>query len=482
MSCQSAFLLICLVLATACDRAPAGGGAFFTGGLTEAREGELVAGQAAAGLAAAGGEYPDARLAGYVARVGSRIAHHAERPRLNFRFRVLDDAVPNAFAWPNGEIQVSRGLLALLNDEAELAAVLAHEIGHVTARHAAETFGLETLSDAARRATSIALGRWAEASVETVSPVLLAVHRRGQEQEADALALRYLVRAGYDAAALGRVLERLADYRQLSGTAQPTEAGSLLSSHPDFPERIAAFAFSETASTGGAQEPGHLAFLRHLEGLTFGPDADRGYLRGRRFLHPGWRITFLFPEGFEVMRLSERLLAVHPQGAAVTFDSQRLEPARSLSDYLARDWAKDLPLGELAPLTINGLEAATAETLLHEFDGSWYLGFLALRDGERVHRFRFLVRQSERARFSLDFGRTAFSFRKLPAKEAASLAPSRIKLHRVTEGETIARLAEKQPGLPAPAAAWLRLLNGLGAGEEPAVGDWLKLLEQEQRR
>jgi len=253
----------------------------------------------------------DPRLQAYVAGVGLRLASTTERPGLPWSFRVVDDAAVNAFALPGGFVYVTRGLLAHLNSEAELAAVLGHEMGHVTARHS-----VSRASEAELAALGLAVGAFADPRVarnlalaEAGLGLLMLKGGRDDELQADTLGLRYLGRAGYETEAVVRVLRMLGRVEQ----GQPQAAmARWLSTHPSSSERVRRV----TGLLLPAGHDGHRDYLRAIDGLVFGEDPGRGFIDGDSFVQPLTDTRLELPRGWSASRTQEALTAVSPTGDA----------------------------------------------------------------------------------------------------------------------------------------------------------------------
>jgi predicted Zn-dependent protease len=190
-----------------------------------------------------GGEYPDARLAAYVNQVGLRLGRSSQRPELPYQFKVVNDSTPNAFALPGGFIAITRGLLVNMNNEAQLAAILGHEIGHVTARHAVQGIQRGTLFNVALSVLSgvtgdTAFGPLAQQAGELSTALLDRSYSRDQERESDLLGIDYMVQASYDPQGAVQVQEFF--YRQIEGGAKPMWLTGIFRSHPFSKERMLA--------------------------------------------------------------------------------------------------------------------------------------------------------------------------------------------------------------------------------------------------
>lgn len=251
----------------------------------------------------------DDPLVRYVDKVGQRVATTSDRPELFYRFHVVDDGAINAFALPGGYIYVHRGLLAHFNSEAELAAVLGHEIGHVTARHAVQRYTQAQAYNIGMAVTSIFVP--IPYGVSNLSSLLaqsiIVGYGREQELQSDELSLRYLSNAGYDASATIRLLETLERLNAID-KKEKTDAGEKIktyhgafSSHPDTKKRIQQ-AIAKAASTqkNGMNRVGREAMLAALDGYPIKDGSKDGAVVGRRFLHPELGIQLKFPENWVI--------------------------------------------------------------------------------------------------------------------------------------------------------------------------------------
>src|SRR5580698_2478372 len=255
-------------------------------------------------LGAYGGIYNDPKLQGLLEKTVDRLVGASEHPDLRYKVVILNSQSINAFALPSGQLYVTRGLIALANDESELASVLAHEMGHVVARHAA--IREEQAKQAAlvgRVVTDVITDPERGALALAKSKLALASFSRSQEFEADAIGIGMASRAGYDPYGAVRFLTSMEHNSELkpqqSGDIDP-RAPDFLSSHPATPERITnaranARQYTIPSATVGL---GKQAYLGSIDGIVFGEDPSEGFVRGRRFLHPRLGFTFTAPDGF----------------------------------------------------------------------------------------------------------------------------------------------------------------------------------------
>ncbi|MEO1328801.1 MAG: M48 family metalloprotease [Pseudomonadota bacterium] len=442
-------------------------------------------------LARYGGAYRDAKVSGYIAQIGGRLAANSELPRQKWTFTVLDTPTVNAFAVPGGYVYITRGMLAIANDEAEVAAVLGHEIGHVTARHTAQRLTqaqtvnvvglLATIGAAAAGVDTGAVGQVAGLAGRGA----LASFSREQELEADQLGIRYISRAGYDGRGQADVLRALDRERQLRAKRSGGSASSVgfFSTHPATPQRVRA-AEAIAARTPGAPAADARrrdAFLNAINGMAYGGGDKEGYVRGRDFVHPQLRFRFRAPPGYTLTNSSAAVTAAADGGRRVIFSGAPANGRGPLA-YIRDDWARSLsrqartgPLRALESITINGLPAATARMAVAGRSGTFDARLVAIRDGDRFYRFLALAPARAADREQARFQAMARSFRKLTAAEARRGGGRRIRVVRVRSGDTPERLARRMTVDSLPLETF-RALNGLAPGQPLRAGQRVKLV------
>ena len=343
-------------------------------------------------LASYGGIYENAQLQAEIAKTVDRLVAASERPDLKYKVTILNSPAINAFALPNGHLYVTRGLIALANDKAELASVLAHEMGHVIARHAA------IREDQARQAALIShvvsdvlsdpqMGALALAK----SKLTLAAFSRAQEFEADGIGVGISARAGFDPYGASRFLadmQRNADLKPTAGSAE-TRAPDFLTTHPATPDRIKnALANARQFSGPGAGERDRDEYLADIDGMVYGEDPSEGFVRGRRFLHPKLGFTFLAPPGFSLDNTAQAVLGLKGGDEAMRLDVVSVPAEQSLPDYLKSGWMEKVDPASVEEFTVNGFPAATATAKGDE----WSFRLFAVRFGSDVYRFIFAAK------------------------------------------------------------------------------------------
>ncbi len=421
-----------------------------------------------------GGVYHNTQLERSLARIVSRLIAASEDPARSYSITILNAAAINAFAVPDGHLYVTRGLIALANDSSELAAVLAHEMAHVTADHATErrnqALAEAILDDTVANAVQDPAA--AQAAV-TASQRTLAGFSRQQELEADAIGIATLARAGYDPYAAARFLttmSRYQSYRTAVGIQQD-QLPDFLATHPSNQERIdAATAVAQQYGPPGTGATDRDEYLAGINGIVFGDDANQGYIRGRTFYHANLGIAFAVADNFTLDNTREAVLATAGDGTALRFDTVGVPPSQSLSDYLRSGWVNGLDSASVTPLTINGLEAASASATA----AGWYFRITVISIGNATYRFIFASDHDSEA-FTQVAAAIAGSFRQLTPTEIASLRPLRIAIVTVGNDDTIDTLAQQMRGTDRPADL-LRILNSIEPGTNPAPGSRIKIV------
>ena len=426
-------------------------------------------------VASYGGVYDDAAAAQALARAVGRLVEASDDPSQAYRITILNSSVVNAFALPTGNLYVTRGLLALANDTSEVAAVIAHEMAHVTARHAVARQRRQEAAMVVNKAVANVL-QDADAQRLALNSTQLSLARfsQVQELEADAIGVKTLARAGFDPFAASRFLSsmaRYAEYRANRGNQQGGNRPDFLSSHPSTPERItfAVRAAREIAAPGiGEQE--RERYLQGLDGMIFGDDPSEGFVRGRSFLHKALGIQFNVPLGYALENSSVAVHATDAQGTAMRFDGVAIPETTSLADYLASGWINGLVRDSIRPIQVGEFQGAAATAVA---DG-WTFRVGVVRYGRTTYRFIF-ASQDQSASLDEAFTQTLQSFKRLAPEDSARLRPLRLRLVKVKPGDTIERLAEQMSGVERKVELF-KVVNGLEGGEQPEAGKLVKIV------
>lgn len=427
-------------------------------------------------VASYGGEYRDARTERLVARIVGALTAVSENPTQSYKITILDSPAINAFALPGGFLYVTRGLLALANDASEVAAVLSHEMAHVTANHGVERQKREEAEVIASQVVAEVLSSdLAGKQALARGKMRLAAFSRNQELQADVIGVRMLGEAGYDPYAAARFLDSMARYsRFTSGNADSDPSLDFLSSHPNTPQRIelARAHARNFGMEGVVGDQGRDYYLDGIDGLLFGDSPQEGYVRGQTFLHGGLGIRFDVPEGFAIDNKIEAVLATGPGEAAIRFDGVSDTGESSLTNYISSGWVTGLQPETIRPLVINGLSAATARASA----ARWDFDVTVIRTGTQIFRFLTAVPKGSPA---LDPVANVLrsSFRKMSQQEAAALKPLRIRVVTVEKGETMGSIADRMMGTNRKLELFM-LINALTPTTELVPGVRVKIISE----
>jgi predicted Zn-dependent protease len=426
-------------------------------------------------LAAYGGAYVNERLQQMLESTVARLVAASERPGFKYRVTILNSPAINAFALPDGRLYVTRGLIALANDKSELASVLAHEMGHVIARHAEireeqareAAIASRTIADVVKdpQMSALALAK---------SKLTLATFSRAQEFEADGIGVGIIARAGFDPYGAARMLTDLQRNAELqsSGSGSDVRTVDFLSTHPATPERVKnALANARQFAAPGNGERDRAEYLADLEGLVYGEDPSEGFVRGRRFVHGKLGFSFMAPPGFTLDNTTQAVLGLKDGGReALRLDSVSVPAEQPLTDYLMSGWMEHVDPASVHALTINGFPAATATAVGKD----WSFRLYVVRFGSDVYRFIFAAKAMT-PQVDRSFRESVESFRRMSLKEAAQVRPPHIKIVTVGSDDTVQSLAHRMAVGDHKLERFLTL-NGLDAHDQLKPGTQVKLV------
>ena len=424
------------------------------------------------------GVYNDAELQAYVNEIGQRMAKISERPNLPWRFTVVDAPVINAFAIPGGFIYITRGIMPFLDNEAELAGVIGHEIGHVTARHSAQQYTRQVGGTVGLAALSIfvpAARPFGELGGQALG-VLFLRYGRDDELQADELGARYEATIGWDPAGvpaflttLGRLDEAGAERRGVPGW---------LSTHPEPLTRVRDIQPTvEKLKTGRTTfDTNREAFVRRIDGIMYGDNPEQGVTRGNTFLHPPLRFRIEFPTGWDIQNTPQQVLAKAP-GADIFEILQLVQKpqGRNIQEIALNSMSGAGFRGEGQTTTINGLNAFVG-VYQGQIEG---LGNVVVRGAHIAHNNNvfFVAGIVPPSLFQQADGAILTSirtFRSLSAGEAEAIRPNRVDLYVVRAGDTWASIAERSGGVIKPNT--LAVMNNASPTSQPEVGTRIKIV------
>ena len=454
---------------------------------TAAAEARKAASEHLTVVARYGGQYGNRDLMEYVNEIGQRLAMAADDSRWNFHFTILDDPDAIAFAVAGGYIYVSRTMLGLANSEAEVAAVLAHEMAHVIERHAAERWVMENEQRAARTFPDAAA---------------FQILARDQEIQADIIGVRIIAAAGYDPMAQARFLETIGEFSQLSNQVglierRPDDPRS----HPTIAARIAAASAAAGEAEISVQPWGADArnlgydaapvavpvdgmvrretYLAAIDNIVYGPRPTEGLAVGNTFVDATSKFTFDLPAGFRFTRVGRAVLAEGPEGASLRFDLQYRwwRSERGMADYLRYGAGRGLRFDSIETLEIDGMEAAVGKMSISTAVPS-HIYFVAIRYSRRtIFRFQFTVPDSFSDTMLDRIARSPASLRILTDREVQTWKPLHLKIVTLNADTTMEALAARMRLVDQP-VDWLMALNGLAPGSSIRPGQKIKILAQ----
>lgn len=426
--------------------------------------------------------------AAYVESVGKNIAVQSGLSNAtgDFTVTLLNSPVNNAFAIPGGYIYSTRQLVALMNNEAELAAVMGHEVGHVAARHSAKRQSaatrnavigvLGTLLTGALLGNS-GIGQLLQQGFMQGSQLLTLKYSRKQETEADNLGVQYLNSAGYDPRAMSTVLQSLANQTALEAKLMGTtdRVPEWASTHPDPASRVrAALARAGASSKGKTNRD---LFLSKIGGLTYGDDPKQGVVDGRKFTHPFMKLYFEAPSGFYLVN-GTRAVAISGQSGKGQFTAAAYKGdmdayIKAAFAALTQSGQAQIDPGEITRTTVNGIKAAYATARVNSSSNSQVdvtVFAYELAADQAVH-FVTVVPAGSTSTFTGMFG----SLRRISDAEAAAVKPRKLVVVTVKKGDTVQSLAQKMAYSDAPLDRFL-VLNGLTSSSIVKAGDKVKLV------
>lgn len=422
------------------------------------------------------GMYADPQLQQYVERIGLRLARASKRPNLPWTFAIVDESAVNAFALPGGYVYLARGILPFLRDEAEMAAVLGHEVGHVDARHSAEAYSKQQLAGG-----SLALGGvlWPKGqAVLGAAGIGLGFaflkFGRDAELESDRLGVGYASAAGWLPAAMQGLLGTLARLDEAQGSRRGVPNWAL--THPPAADRVAKVQEAVTAAGSSATTTNRPEYERAIDGVVFGDSRERGIVRGSQFLHPVLRFAWQLPEGWEIANSNEQVSA-QPSGGNAALILQLIEHASDNPTQAAEASMTEAGFRQTGgeSTSINGLQAFVGSYEGTSNDRRVLARAAVIRHGGRSGQFYRLVGLALAEAYpkvEMPITRSINSFRALSQQEADRIQPNRMRFYTVRAGDTWESLS----GSTGIKASTLAIMNGRDAGTPPRPGERIRMV------
>jgi predicted Zn-dependent protease len=429
-------------------------------------------------VAAQYGIYDDAALSAYINKLGLALAAKTQRPNLPYRFAVLDSPVVNAFAVPGGSVYVTRGILAMMSSEAELAAVLGHELGHVNARHSMSQMSKAQIAQIGLVAGSVISKRFAKAAglASAGLQVLFLKYSRDNENQADALGVDYSRAGGYNPADMAVTFVALQKMGDLSGGSS---LPGFLSTHPLTPDRIAHVkTMLQPGDTSLARKPE--AYLRTVENIVFGEDPRQGYVENAVFYHPVLRFQFAVPSGWTVNNTPANVTLVSAdQNAGIILQGGKTTDS---AEEFAKKQATEITgsggkLLNESRSTINGLACfEQAYTITQEDQSTVRMRLSCLKKGDYVYAFQAISAAESYGKYESFFKATVSSFKELTDASKINRSPVRLALVKANGSETLQAIL-KRAGVPEKSWPQFAIMNGLELTAVPAAGQLIKAVK-----
>ena len=417
------------------------------------------------------GEVPSAAARALVNQIGMQMAKKSERPNLPWEFHVLDDATVNAFAYPGGFIFVTRGLMTHLNNEAELAEVIGHEIGHVTAKHTVNAISKQQVAQIGLVAGSIISPQVAKYGdlLGTGASLLFLKFGRDDELQADQLGFQYSLNNGFDVREAPKVFTTLG---RLAG-----DAGSRIpewqSTHPDPGNRVAKAEERLAELPAGAlgeTKVNRAEYLRVVDGMVFGENPRQGYFSGNTFLHPDLRFQFDLPAGWKSANLPDAVVSQSPDGGAqLQLMPGKGSPAQALNSFLGQQGIRVLQSGQTS---INGLPAA-----ISQFEAQAEQGMLqgiagSVQQGNTTYLLIGIMAPQVAAQHGREIESAIRSFRALTDQTALNVQPARVELVTLPTAMNGQNFVDRYPS--SVSAEQVYIINEMEAATNLARGTVLK--------
>lgn len=427
------------------------------------------------------GVYNDPALQKYVESVGLKLARASERPNLPWHFTIVDAPAVNAFALPGGYIYITRGILPFLNDESQLAGVLGHEIGHVTARHSAQQYTKATSAGIGLTLLSIFVpeAQPLQGVAEQALGVLFLKYGRDDELQADQLGVQYAAASGWNPAGVAGMLTTLGRLDEASGSRKGVP--NWLSTHPAPADRVEKIqpAIQEARTTmGGAPIVTDRAeYLERIDGLIYGDSPSEGIVRGNQFLHPDLRLALTFPQRWEIENTQTQVVAKAPERNDFMLLQLVQNPSGSV-DQIARQGMANAGFRQVngEPAQINGMDAYVG-TYQGNMQG---LGDVVVMAAHVVHErsvyvLAGLAPPNQFQSVQHEFEQSIRSFRSLSRSEAAEIRPNRVDIYTVRSGDTWQSIAQRTgDGTLKPST--LAIMNNYEPTQQPRPGDKVKVV------
>jgi predicted Zn-dependent protease len=451
-------LVTCAAAMTACATNPVTGKSELS---LVSEEQEIQLGQQSAQeVAQSIGLVQNDALQNYVQRVGADLAKDSERPNLPWTFRVVDDPTPNAFALPGGFIFVTRGMLDYMSSEAELASVLGHEIGHVTAKHSVQQISrtqLAQLGLGLGAVLSPTIARYSDIA-STGLQLLFLKYGRDAERQADDLGFKYMLQDNYDPRAMANMFTTL---QRIESASKQSPLPTFLSTHPYPEERLQATQqrLAQLSRSLDNLQVNRDPYLRQVDGLVFGENPRNGFFQNGVFYHPDLRFRLSFPQGWQTQNLSQAVVGVSPQQDAIV--QLTLAESQSASTAAQQFFSQQgvQPAAQASRTSVNGVPAVASYFQAQTDQGvlQGLAGFLEY--GGRTYQLLAYSPAGSFSQYQSLFSQVLSSFAPVTDQRILAVSPNRVQVVRLDQAQTLAQFNQRYPSVVDLSV--LATLNGL---------------------
>ena len=475
----SLILTLSIMFITACATNPVSGGKDF---VMMSEEQELALGrQYHKEVMKKYKELDDPEIKAMVERVGEELGASSHRKNLIYHFTVLDSPEVNAFATPGGYVYITRGIMAYMNSETDLAGVIGHEIGHVTARHSVRQHAQQQLAGLLGAAVAIKTGSRAAADLSNVlGTAIVRGYGRKHELEADRLGAEYIARVGHEPDSMLDVIEILKDqeeFEQVRAKAEGRKARSYhgtFSTHPRNDDRLKeVINAANRFKASGTRPDNHTGFMRAMDGVVYGHGEDQGVIHNGQFYHKGLDFTIKFPQGWRIKNLPDRLIALSPSNDAVIQMTMIDRNKRESAEQFLRGQFKGKGFREGRSLRSQGADAYAGLANLDTQFGRRPTRVSAVFHGKRAF---VVVGAHKNGVVGQSYFDSIGSIRRLRNSEKKLAEARTLRVVRARRGDTFAKLASRS-SLTNYAEEQLRLLNGMFPDGEPKPGQLIKVVD-----
>jgi len=437
--------------------------------LSQEKENNIGAREHPKVIKAFGGIYNNKILQNYIDRIGKKVALNSEFPNIRWTFTILDTPLVNAFALPGGYIYITRGLLSLANDEAEVASVLGHEIGHVTARHTAERHAKSTFSNIGLEVLDIIVGQPIVSNLANIGlQGVLSSFSRSQELEADKLGIRYIRKSHYDPYGSVRFLKRLDSLVKISSENNKNFINSIFATHPKTLDRAEYTKFLSDNSGDNLNNKNRENYLNAIDRMVYGESSKHGVVKNNQFLHLDLNFTFSVPAGYSLVNNDNAVISHNSDNEVVViFDGMNNDEGITLREIIEANVGRSRIIN-YEELSINNRLAISVEDRnLVNYNGSKFYRkvFLIKWNEAKVWRFSILITPNLKNKYTLESDSIPKSLNSLSIKEKKLAQPKYIKILKVEVSDTIEYMSQQMAVLKNKKELFC-LINGLECNDE----------------